>query len=183
MGSTAAPTTSGTSCATACALSAPTHRRALSAPGRPGRADRRRRGGGEGSHHAADVKCSGVSEAGTDTIRRAYAVRPLSVLQAEYSLFEFGIGLVPHSSLGRGFLTGAAESAGQYDKNDMRNTGPRRQPGNFENKLAATEQPQQLAASMKCDHQQARPRLIPRPGKTHRAHPRKPRPSPCAGEC
>jgi aryl-alcohol dehydrogenase-like predicted oxidoreductase len=109
---------------------------------------------------AGDVKYFGLSEAGADTIRRAHAVHPVSVLQTEYSLFErdveqlfpllseLGIGLVPYSPLGRGFLTGTAKPAGQYDENDMRNTDPRWQPGNFEKNLAATEQLQHLAGSL-----------------------------------
>jgi len=109
---------------------------------------------------AGDVKYFGLSEAGAETIRRAHAVHPVSALQTEYSLFErdveqlfplldeLGIGLVPYSPLGRGFLTGTAKPAGQYDDNDMRNTDPRWQPGNFEKNLAATEQLQRLAASM-----------------------------------
>ncbi|SMH42984.1 Predicted oxidoreductase [Rathayibacter oskolensis] len=109
---------------------------------------------------AGHVKYFGLSEAGADTIRRAHAVLPVSVLQTEYSLFErdveqlfpllhdLGIGLVPYSPLGRGFLTGTAKPAGQYDENDMRNTDPRWQPGNFEKNLAATEQLQHLATSL-----------------------------------
>ncbi|UFS59432.1 aldo/keto reductase [Subtercola endophyticus] len=109
---------------------------------------------------AGDVTYFGLSEAGEDTIRRAHAVHPVSVLQTEYSLFErdveqlfpllteLGIGLVPYSPLGRGFLTGTAKPAGDYDDSDMRNTDPRWQPGNFEKNLAATEQLQSLAATM-----------------------------------
>ncbi|MCU1479787.1 MAG: aldo/keto reductase [Subtercola sp.] len=109
---------------------------------------------------AGDVRYFGLSEAGQDNIRRAHTVHPVSVLQTEYSLFErdveqlfpllaeLGIGLVPYSPLGRGFLTGTAKPAGQYDDGDMRNTDPRWQPGNFEKNLAATRQLQQLAITM-----------------------------------
>lgn len=109
---------------------------------------------------AGDVKYFGLSEAGAETIRAAHAVQPISVLQTEYSLFErdveqlfplldqLGIGLVSYSPLGRGFLTGTVKPAGQYHENDMRNTDPRWQPGNFEKNLAATEQLQRLAQSM-----------------------------------
>ncbi|RFA08183.1 aldo/keto reductase [Subtercola boreus] len=109
---------------------------------------------------AGDVTYFGLSEAGEETIRRAHAVHPVSVLQTEYSLFErdieqlfpllteLGIGLVPYSPLGRGFLTGTARPAGQYDADDMRNTDPRWQPGNFEKNLAATEHLQALAATI-----------------------------------
>ncbi|MGV8883284.1 MAG: aldo/keto reductase [Rhodoglobus sp.] len=109
---------------------------------------------------AGDVTYFGLSEAGAETIRRAHAVHPVSVLQTEYSLFErdveqlfslleeLSIGLVPYSPLGRGFLTGAAKPAGQYDDGDMRNTDPRWQTGNFEKNLAATAELHKLAASL-----------------------------------
>jgi aryl-alcohol dehydrogenase-like predicted oxidoreductase len=83
----------------------------------------------------------------------------VSVLQTEYSLFErdvesvfptlteLGIGFVPYSPLGRGFLTGAAKPAGEYDETDMRRTDPRWQPGNFEKNVEATRQLTQLAES------------------------------------
>jgi aryl-alcohol dehydrogenase-like predicted oxidoreductase len=106
---------------------------------------------------AGKVKYFGMSEAGPETIRRAHAVQPVSVLQTEYSLFErdvesifptlteLGIGFVPYSPLGRGFLTGTAKPAGEYDKTDMRNTDPRWQPGNFEKNIEATRQLSALA--------------------------------------
>lgn len=109
---------------------------------------------------AGDVKYFGLSEAGVDTIRRAHAVQPVSVLQTEYSLFErdveqllptlheLGIGLVPYSPLGRGFLTGNAKPAVEYDETDMRTTDPRWQPGNYEKNLAATAQLADLARSL-----------------------------------
>jgi aryl-alcohol dehydrogenase-like predicted oxidoreductase len=108
---------------------------------------------------AGKVKYFGMSEAGPQTIRRAHAVHPVSVLQTEYSLFErdvesvfptlteLGIGFVPYSPLGRGFLTGAAKPAGEYDETDMRRTDPRWQPGNFEKNVEATRQLTQLAES------------------------------------
>ena len=108
---------------------------------------------------AGKVKYFGLSEAGPDTIRRAHAVHPVSVLQTEYSLFEreveslfpllneLGIGFVPYSPLGRGFLTGSAKPAGEYDATDMRRTDPRWQPGNFEKNVEATRQLTELAAS------------------------------------
>ena len=80
----------------------------------------------------------GLSEAGVDVIRRAHAVQPVTALQSEYSLFwrepeaailptliELGIGLVPFSPLGRGFLTGAIDSATPFPEGDIRNTLPR----------------------------------------------------------
>ena len=84
------------------------------------------------------VRHFGLSEAGAGTIRRAHAVHPVAALQSEYSLWwrepeaeilptlaELGIGLVPYSPLGRGFLTGAISADTQFDKNDFRNIVPR----------------------------------------------------------
>ncbi|PYY39716.1 aldo/keto reductase [Curtobacterium sp. MCPF17_046] len=108
---------------------------------------------------AGKVKYFGLSEAGPDTMRRAHAVQPVSVLQTEYSLFErdvevlfpvlneLGIGFVPYSPLGRGFLTGTAKPAAEYDETDMRRGDARWQPGNFEKNVEATRQLTELAAS------------------------------------
>ena len=86
---------------------------------------------------AGKVRYFGLSEAGPNTLRRAHAVQPVSVLQTEYSLFarqveqlfpvlsELGIGLVPYSPLARGFLTGAVKPSDQYDPTDGRTTGGR----------------------------------------------------------
>lgn len=84
------------------------------------------------------VKHFGLSEAGSQTIRKANAVQPVTALQSEYSLFfrepekeiiptfeELGIGFVPFSPLGKGFLTGAINEATQFEKNDFRNIVPR----------------------------------------------------------
>jgi len=84
------------------------------------------------------VKHFGLSEAGVQTIRKAHAVQPVSALQSEYSLFfrepekeiiptleELGIGFVPFSPLGKGFLTGAINETTQFDKDDFRNIVPR----------------------------------------------------------
>ena len=89
------------------------------------------------------VKHFGLSEAGVQTIRRAHAVQPVTALQSEYSLFwrepeqavipaleELGIGLVPFSPLGKGFLTGAISKDTQFDKTDFRNVVPRFSPEN-----------------------------------------------------
>ncbi|RYF46881.1 MAG: aldo/keto reductase [Comamonadaceae bacterium] len=103
------------------------------------------------------VRYLGLSEAGVNTIRRAHAVQPVSVLQTEYSLFErdveqllpvldeLGIGFVPYSPLGRGFLTGTAQPASTYDASDMRSYDPRWQPGSFEKNVAAVDQLKALA--------------------------------------
>jgi aryl-alcohol dehydrogenase-like predicted oxidoreductase len=87
------------------------------------------------------VKHFGLSEAGAQTIRRAHAVQPVTALQSEYSLWwrepekeiiptleELGIGLVPYSPLGKGFLTGAIDESTTFDKNDFRNIVPRFSP-------------------------------------------------------
>ncbi|RKF42538.1 aldehyde oxidase [Sphingobacterium siyangense] len=84
------------------------------------------------------VKHWGLSEAGTETIRRAHAEQPLAALQSEYSLFyrepeneiiptleELGIGFVPFSPLGKGFLTGAINETTKFDPTDFRNIVPR----------------------------------------------------------
>jgi aryl-alcohol dehydrogenase-like predicted oxidoreductase len=84
------------------------------------------------------VRHFGLSEAGVQTIRRAHAVQPVTALQSEYSLWwrepeeqilpileELGIGLVPFSPLGRGFLTGKIDEATTFDSSDLRNTLPR----------------------------------------------------------
>jgi aryl-alcohol dehydrogenase-like predicted oxidoreductase len=98
---------------------------------------------------AGKVKYFGLSEAGPQTIRRAHAVQPVSVLQTEYSLFareveelfpvleELGIGFVAYSPLGRGFITGSAKPAGEYDPTDYRHHDPRWLPGNFEKNVDA----------------------------------------------
>ncbi|MFE3021042.1 aldo/keto reductase [Streptomyces sp. NPDC059256] len=104
------------------------------------------------------VRYFGLSEAGPDTIRRAHAVQPISVLQTEYSLFErtvegdvlplvreLGIGFVPYSPLGRGFLTGAVKPAVEYPEDDMRSWDDRWQPGNYEKNLTAVRQLTALA--------------------------------------
>jgi aryl-alcohol dehydrogenase-like predicted oxidoreductase len=87
---------------------------------------------------AGKVKHFGLSEAGAQTIRRAHAVQPVTALQSEYSLWwrepekeivpvlqELGIGFVPFSPLGKGFLTGAIDAATTFDKSDFRNIVPR----------------------------------------------------------
>jgi aryl-alcohol dehydrogenase-like predicted oxidoreductase len=89
------------------------------------------------------VKHFGLSEAGVKTIRRAHAVQPLTALQNEYSLWwrkpeeeviptleELGIGLVPYSPLGKGFLTGKIDENTTFDKSDFRNSVPRFTPEN-----------------------------------------------------
>lgn len=87
---------------------------------------------------AGKVKYFGLSEAGVDVIRRAHAVQSVTALQSEYSLWwrepeteifpvleELGIGFVPFSPLGKGFLTGKIDANTEFDKTDFRNTVPR----------------------------------------------------------
>ena len=96
------------------------------------------------------VRFLGLSEAGEATIRRAHAVHPISALQSEYSLWErnlegdvlpvlreLGIGLVPFSPLGRGFLTGTARRAEEYPEGDYRRGDPRFQGENFDANMRA----------------------------------------------
>jgi aryl-alcohol dehydrogenase-like predicted oxidoreductase len=109
---------------------------------------------------AGKVRYFGLSEADPDTIRAAHAVQPVSVLQTEYSIFErevepqilpvlreLGIGFVPYSPLGRGFLTSEIKPASEYPADDMRSWDDRWQGDNFTQNKAAVEQLTQLAQS------------------------------------
>ena len=101
--------------------------------------------------HEGKVRFLGLSEVGEALIRRAHAVHPISAIQSEYSLWErgleldvlpvlreLGIGLVPFSPLGRGFLTGTAQRAEDYPEGDYRRTGdPRLQGDNFDANMRA----------------------------------------------
>jgi aryl-alcohol dehydrogenase-like predicted oxidoreductase len=90
---------------------------------------------------AGKVKHFGLSEANADQIRRAHAVQPVTALQSEYSIWwrnveesilptceELGIGLVPYSPLGRGYLTGKVDEKTTFDSTDIRNRNPRFTP-------------------------------------------------------
>jgi aryl-alcohol dehydrogenase-like predicted oxidoreductase len=105
------------------------------------------------------VRFLGLSEAGERTIRRAHAVHPISALQSEYSLWErnlepriipllreLGIGLVPFSPLGRGFLTGAVKRAEEYSAGDFRRNDPRYQGENFDANMRAAAAVRAIAA-------------------------------------
>jgi aryl-alcohol dehydrogenase-like predicted oxidoreductase len=105
------------------------------------------------------VRALGLSEAGVATIRRAHAVHPIAAVQSEYSLWtrdpengvldvcrELGIGFVPFSPLGRGFLAGAIKSADQLGANDFRRGLPRFEAENLKRNLAAVEKLEKLAA-------------------------------------
>ncbi len=106
------------------------------------------------------VRFLGLSEAGEATIRRAHAVHPISALQSEYSLWErnlepriipvlreLGIGLVPFSPLGRGFLTGTAQRAEDYPEGDYRRGDPRFQGANFDANMRAASVTRELATA------------------------------------
>jgi aryl-alcohol dehydrogenase-like predicted oxidoreductase len=108
---------------------------------------------------AGKVRYLGLSEAGPETIRRAHAVHPISALQSEYSLFtrevedeilptirELGVGLVPYSPLGRGFLTGRWKSIEDMPENDTRSSRfPRFAKENFEKNLELADRVRQVA--------------------------------------
>lgn len=110
---------------------------------------------------AGKVRFFGLSEAGVANIRRAHAVHPVAALQSEYSLWErnleadiipvlreLGIGLVPFSPLGRGFLTGEVKRAEEYPEGDFRRGDPRYQGENFDANMRAAEQVREVARSL-----------------------------------
>jgi aryl-alcohol dehydrogenase-like predicted oxidoreductase len=101
---------------------------------------------------AGKVRHFGLSEAGAQTIRRAHAVQPVAAVQSEYSLWwrepekqilptleELGIGFVPFSPLGAGFLTGAVNETTKFDRSDFRASVPRFAPGALKANLALVE--------------------------------------------
>jgi aryl-alcohol dehydrogenase-like predicted oxidoreductase len=133
------------------------------------------------------VKHFGLSEAGVRTIRRAHAVQPVTALQSEYSLFwrepeeeilptleELGIGFVPFSPLGKGFLTGKIDETTTFDKNDFRNTVPRFNPENRKANQALVELLANIAAKKQATPAQIalawllaqKPWIVPIPGTT-----------------
>jgi aryl-alcohol dehydrogenase-like predicted oxidoreductase len=129
----------------------------------------------------------GLSEAGARTIRRAHAVQPVAALQSEYSLWwrepeasvlptleELGIGFVPFSPLGKGFLTGKIDETTPFDKGDFRNTVPRFTAENRRANLALVELLKQIAVRLKATPAQIalawllaqKPWIVPIPGTT-----------------
>jgi aryl-alcohol dehydrogenase-like predicted oxidoreductase len=111
---------------------------------------------------AGKVRYFGLSEAGEKTIRRAHAVFPVTALQSEYSLWErnleaqiiptlreLGIGLVPFSPLGRGFLTGTAQRAEDYPEGDFRRGDPRFQGANYDANMGAASVVKEIAGRKK----------------------------------
>ena len=112
---------------------------------------------------AGKVRYLGLSEAGADTIRRAHAVHPITALQSEYSLWtrdpedkvlgvcrELGIGFIPYSPLGRGFLTGQIKRFEDLAADDYRRTAPRFQGENFQRNLDLVSQVSEIAAEKRC---------------------------------
>ena len=137
--------------------------------------------------HQGKVKYFGLSEAGVRTIRRAHAVQPVAALQSEYSLWwrepeaeviptlqELGIGFVPFSPLGRGFLTGQISEDTQFDKNDFRNIVPRFSPENRKANQALVDLIGKFAQQKKATPAQIalawllarKPWIVPIPGTT-----------------
>ncbi len=133
------------------------------------------------------VKHFGLSEAGAQTIRRAHAVQPVSALQSEYSLWwrqpeevvlptleELGIGFVPFSPLGKGFLTGKINEDTKFDNTDFRNTVPRFNPENRKTNQALVDLLSKFAQEKKATPAQLalawllakKPWIVPIPGTT-----------------
>jgi aryl-alcohol dehydrogenase-like predicted oxidoreductase len=136
---------------------------------------------------AGKVRHFGLSEAGVRTIRRAHAVQPVTALQSEYSLFwrepeeeiiptleELGIGFVPFSPLGKGFLTGKIDENTKFDATDFRNNVPRFTPEARKNNQAVVDLLNSIAARMKATPAQIalawllaqKPWMVPIPGTT-----------------
>ncbi len=112
---------------------------------------------------AGKVRYLGLSEAGAQTIRRAHAVHPLTAVQSEYSLWtrdpedgvlqtcrELGIGFVPFSPLGRGFLTGQIKRFADLEEGDYRRSSPRFQGENFQRNLDLVERVSEVAREKHC---------------------------------
>jgi aryl-alcohol dehydrogenase-like predicted oxidoreductase len=133
------------------------------------------------------VRHFGLSEAGVQTIRRAHAVQPVAAVQSEYSLWfrepeaellpaleELGIGFVPFSPLGKGFLTGAIDESTTFDSSDFRNVVPRFEPEARTANLAFVELLREVAARKSATPAQIalawllaqRPWIVPIPGTT-----------------
>jgi aryl-alcohol dehydrogenase-like predicted oxidoreductase len=109
------------------------------------------------------VRYLGLSEAGVKTIRRAHATHPIAALQTEYALWsrdpedellgvcrELGIGFVPYSPLGRGFLTGRIKKADDFAEGDFRRNSPRFQGENFQKNLEQVKRIETIAAEKHC---------------------------------
>lgn len=133
------------------------------------------------------VRAFGLSEAGVQSLRRAHAVQPVAALQSEYSLWwrepeaevlpaceELGIGFVPFSPLGKGFLTGTIDAATSFAKDDFRNVVPRFTPEARKANQALVDELARIAAARKATPAQIalawllarRPWIVPIPGTT-----------------
>jgi aryl-alcohol dehydrogenase-like predicted oxidoreductase len=112
---------------------------------------------------AGKVRLLGLSEAAPDTIRRAHTVHPIAALQTEYSLWErepedvllptvreLGIGFVPYSPLGRGFLTGRFRTPDDFAEGDYRRSAPRFQGENFDRNLQLVDRVKEMATEKGC---------------------------------
>jgi len=138
-----------------------------------------------------EVKHFGLSEAGAQTIRRAHTVQPVTAVQSEYSLWfrepeaeilpmleELGIGFVPFSPLGKGFLTGKVDEQTTFDKSDFRNIVPRFTPENRKANQAMVDLLRRIADEKRATPAQIalawllarKPWIVPIPGtrKRHR---------------
>jgi aryl-alcohol dehydrogenase-like predicted oxidoreductase len=139
---------------------------------------------------AGKIAGIGLSEASAATIRKAHQVHPITAVQTEYSLWsrdpedgvlqacdELGIGFVPYSPLGRGFLTGRYRSVEDLDATDYRRYSPRFQGENFAKNLAVVDQVQAIAKENRCTPAQLAlawllaqgPHIVPIPGTTNLA--------------
>lgn len=137
------------------------------------------------------VRYLGLSEAGPETIRRAHAVHPITALQSEYSLWtrdpeegclalcrQLGIGLVPYSPLGRGFLTGQIKRFEDLGCDDYRRQSPRFQGENFKRNLDLVRRVSEIAREKKCTAAQLAlawvlaqgEDIVPIPGTKHRKY-------------
>ncbi len=137
------------------------------------------------------VRYLGLSEAAPKTIERAHAVHPITALQTEYSLWsrepedeilptvrELGIGFVPYSPLGRGFLTGRIKSVSDLEPDDWRRTAPRFQGENFEKNLRLVDEINAIANDKRCTPSQLAlawvlaqgDDIVPIPGTKHRKY-------------
>jgi aryl-alcohol dehydrogenase-like predicted oxidoreductase len=137
------------------------------------------------------VRFLGLSEAGPQSLRRAHGVHPISALQSEYSLWtrdperavlpvcrELGIGFVPFSPLGRGFLTASVKKLDGLDPNDVRRKLPRFEDGNLPHNIALLEQLETAAQKKRCSAAQLAlawllakgPDIVPIPGTKRRRY-------------
>jgi aryl-alcohol dehydrogenase-like predicted oxidoreductase len=141
--------------------------------------------------HEGKVRYLGLSEAGVSNIRKAHAVHPVTAVQSEYSLWErnleqdvipvlkeLGIGLVPFSPLGRGFLTGAVKRAEEYPADDFRRNDPRYQGSNYDANVTAAKVVRNIADAKHVKPSQIAlawllhkgPSIVPIPGTKRRSY-------------